>query len=144
MFKFVWPVLWLGFIGSFLFGSLTGANPPRFGSGITPFWGNVMLSVLFAFGVFVTITGAVPMRRVDWDGRDMWVWNYFFSTRTVPLSQIARVRIYGDFSSKGRPVVRLFMRDRAQYGRRFDFIPEDEALLTEFLGSLEPGTEVRR
>lgn len=142
LFKFVWPVGFLGFIGFFLAQSLLGLDV-RWGPGITPFWGNVILVGLLLGGLAVSATLSMPLKRVDYDGESLHISNYL-STDHVAVNQVSAVKVYGEFGHNQRPTVKLRFRDRTKFGRRIVFIAESPELLDDFCGSLGPDVTVRR
>ena len=136
LFKFVWPCGWLGLIGSFLFGALFGA-PPRWGPGISHFWGTVILIVLFAFGVFFTVTVSLPLKRVDRDGALLRISNYMWED-VAPIADIRKVKIRGEFErhNNSMPSVTVWFRER----RKIVFLARTQEVLDSFLASLPSGT----
>jgi hypothetical protein len=142
LFKFVWPVGFLGFIGSFLAQSLLGPGV-RWGPGITPFWGNVILVGLLLVGFAVLATLSLPLKRVDYDGESLHISNYL-STDHVAVNQVSAVRVYGEFRNNERPTVKLRFRDRTRFGRHIAFIAASPELLDDFCRSLGVDVTVRR
>jgi len=142
LFKFVWPLGFLGFIGYFLAQSLLG-HDVRWGSGITPFWGNAILAGLLLVGLAVVATWSIPLKRVDFDGESLHISNYL-STDQVAVNQVSSVKVYGEFSHKERPTVKLRFRDRIRFGRHIAFIAESPELLDDFCRSLGSDVTVRR
>lgn len=138
VFKFVWPLCFLGFIGFFLAQSLLGYDV-RWGPGITPFWGNVILGGLLLVGLAVAVTWSIPLKRVDYDGESLHISNYL-STDQVAVNQVSSVKVYGEFYRNERPTVKLRFRD----GRHIAFIAESPELLDDFCRSLGPDVTVER
>jgi hypothetical protein len=142
LFKFVWPVGFLGPIGYFLAKSLLGLGV-RWGPGITPFWGNVILAGLLLGGLAVLATMSIPLKRVDYDGESLHISNYV-STDPVAVNQVSAVTVYGEFRHNERPTVKIRFRDRTRFGRQIVFIAESPELLDDFCRSLGPDVTVRR
>lgn len=141
-FKFVWPVGWLGFIGTFLMGALLGSET-RWGPGITPFWGKTILGVLFGVGVFMVVRLSIPLKRVDEADGSLHISNYL-STDIVPMTSIRAAKVTGDFGHNRMPSVEVWFRERTRYGSKIVFLARSEELLTRFLSELEPEVQVRR
>ena len=142
LFKFVWPVGFLGFIGYFLAKSLLGFDV-RWGTGITPFWGNVILAGLLLVGLAIAATLSIPLKRVDYDGARLHISNYL-STDQVAVNQVSSVKVYGEFRRNERPTVKLRFRDRTRFGRHIAFIAASPELLDDFCRSLGPDVAVKR
>ena len=142
LFKFVWPVGFLGFIGFFLAQSLLGRDV-RWGSGITPFWGNAILAGLLLLGLAVVATWSIPLKRVDYDGKILHISNYL-STDQVAVNQVSSVKVYGEFHRNERPTVKLRFRDRTRFGRHIAFIAASPELLDDFCRSLGLDVTVQR
>jgi hypothetical protein len=142
IFKFVWPAGFLGFIGYFLAQSLLGLDV-RWGPGITPFWGNVILAGLLLLGLAVAVTWSIPLKRIDYDGVSLHISNYL-STDQVAVNQVSSVKVYGKFYRNERPTVKLRFRDRTRFGRHIAFIAASPELLDEFCRSLGLDVTVQR
>jgi hypothetical protein len=140
LFKFVWPCAWLGSIGGFLVSSLLGFTP-RWGPGITPFWGHVILVVLFVLGIAMLVRLSLPLKRVEESVGFLHISNYL-SNEVVPVTNIRSVRVTGDFGRNRMPSVEVWFRQRTRYGSKIVILAASEAVLTAFLATLESSVEI--
>jgi len=131
--KFVWPMGWLGLMGFFNVLAFTGSPRVRWGPGVDPAWGKVLLVGFFAFGVCVAVRVSAPLKRVHLVRGGLHVSNYLRAIR-VPWTEVERVVVRGRFGRRTMPVVEMELRRRGAFGTRIALVPvspEALALLEE-------------
>ena len=142
IFRFVWPVLWLGLIGYFLVASLLGWQSVRWrGGGPAPLWGKLLLLLLFILGI-VCAHAYRRLKHVELAGGSLHVAD-LVAREVVPLAAISAVTVRGDFSHHGIPIVRLHFRNKTHFGSSVDFMAASQQKLDELLGALGKDIAVR-
>lgn len=119
--KFVWPVGWLGIIGSPNVLAFTDSPGLRWGGATEPAWGKPLLVALFVLGVYVAVRVSAPLKRVHLVQGGLHVSNCFREIR-VPWEDVERVVVRGQFGDERTPVVELNLRRRGAFGTRISLI----------------------
>jgi hypothetical protein len=122
MAKFVWPAGWLGMMGYFNILAFTDSPGLRWGPGVDPAWGRLLLAGLFIFGLAVAFRLSAPLKRVHLVPAGLNVSNYFREIQ-VPWTDVERMVVHGDFGSRRTPLVELTLRRRGVFGTRISLLP---------------------
>ena len=140
--KFIWPVGWLGILGYFNVLAFTGSPRMRWGPGIDPGWGSLLLAGFFALGVCVAVRVSAPLKRVHLVPGGLHVSNYFRAIR-VPWADVERVVVHGRFENRRTPIVELTLRRRSAFGTRISLLPAspDALAMLQASASAEAGIE---
>lgn len=131
--KYVWPTVWLVLIGSFFLQAIIDPTQVRWGPGITPFWGRIIVGVFWGFGVLAAWSISRPLKRV-YAGEGVLEARGLFRTIRIRPSDVARIN--ARTGGKGRPILEIHLRARGPFGRRIDFVPrtdESVAILERML-----------
>jgi hypothetical protein len=105
----------------------------RWGPGVDPAWGRLLLVGLFAFGLLVAFRVSAPLKRVHLVPGGLHVSNYFREIR-VPWTDVERMVVHSDFGRRRTPLVELTLRRRGAFGTRISLLsasPEALAILQE-------------
>lgn len=139
--KFVWPVGWLGLIGYHTVLAFTDSPKVRWGPGVDPGWGKLLLVVFLAFGVLVAVRVSAPLKRVHLVPGGLHVSNYFRATR-VPWADVERVVVHSDFGRRRSPIVELELRRRSVFGTRISLVPASPHALATLEASAATEAEI--
>lgn len=140
--KFIWPAGWLGLTGWSNVLAFTGSPDLRWGPGIDPAWGKVILVVFFALGLYVAFRVSLPLKRVHLVPGGLRVSNYFREAR-VPWADVERVVVHGRFRRRQTPVVEFTLRRRGAFGRRISLLPASPQALATLQASAPAKAEIR-
>jgi hypothetical protein len=116
--KYVLPTVWLTLIGYFVFASFFLPEAIRWGPGVTPFWGRVVVVTFWLGGVLVAWSISRPLKRVSAGGGIVEA-RGLFRTMHLRAADIEKLNVRGDWNTRSRPIVEIHLRD----GRRIDFLP---------------------
>jgi hypothetical protein len=139
--KFVWPVMWLGLMGYFNVLAFKGSPGLRWGPGVDPAWGKLLLVALFAFGLYVAIRLGARLKRVHLVPGGLHVSNYVRATR-VPWADVERVVVHSDFGGRRSPIVELRLRRRSVFGTRISLVPASPDALATLEASAAAEAEI--
>lgn len=122
LFKFIWPAGWLTLMGLFNVLAFTDSPELRWGGGVDPAWGRLLLAGFFVLGLVVAVRVSIPLKRVHLVPGGLHVSNYFRAIR-VPWSDVERVTVRGRFGDRTTPVVEIRLRRRGAFGTRISLVP---------------------
>ncbi len=121
-FKYPFPILWIGLFG---YGTLQLLLHPEevvfngVKGGATPAH-RALLLIIYGLGSWFLLRLAIPLKRVQLDGKKLLVSNYIVE-REIPINQVAEVRQNRWLNL--RPVIITF-RTSTPFGNRIAFIPQ--------------------
>jgi hypothetical protein len=131
--KFVWPLAWLGMMGYFSFLAFTGSPRLRWGVGVSPAWGKVMLVGFFLLGLAITYTMSLRLKKVWLTTDGLRVSNYL-SEASILWPHVRRITIHDTFGHRRTPLVEIELCARRPFGGRISLFPASEDLLVKLTG----------
>ncbi|HEX3125989.1 MAG TPA: hypothetical protein VH394_01545 [Thermoanaerobaculia bacterium] len=133
MMKFVWPLGWLGMMSYFSLLAFTGSPKLRWGPGVSPEWGKVILVVFLLMGVLFMYRVSRRLKMVWLTTDGLRVSNYL-SEASILWPQVRRVLVHDTFGHRRTPLVELELSTRRPFGGRISFYPASEDLLGKLTG----------